>query len=217
MPVGNNTIKYQHTTKYLGIILDDQLNWKSHITEVNTKITKYIGIFGKVRHLVPKECLISLYYAFIYSRINYGIEMYSQTTAKTIRPLQITQNIVLRKLQFKSYTSNVNDLYKGFSVLKLKDVSRFKLCCFVQRYVHDPDKLPSSVKDIFTQHCQIHSHETRNRYDLHAAPMNTKTYGCKKVSYLARSCWNPLPSEIKSIKLVKPFKESLKSHILSEY
>ena len=110
LPVGTNAIKYQHTTKYLGIILDDQLNWKSHITEVNTKITKYIGIFGKVRHLVPKECLISLYYAFIYSRTNYGIEMYCQTTAKTIRPLQIRQNKVLRKLQFKSYTSNVNDL-----------------------------------------------------------------------------------------------------------
>ena len=30
--------------------------------------------------------------------------MYSQPTAKTIRPLQITQNKVLRKLQFKSYT-----------------------------------------------------------------------------------------------------------------
>ena len=48
--------------------------------------------------------------------------MYSQTTAKTIRPLQITQNKVLRKVQFKSYTSNVNDLYKDFSALKLKNV-----------------------------------------------------------------------------------------------
>ena len=143
--------------------------------------------------------------------------MYSQTTAKTIRPLHITQNKVLRKLQFKSYTSDVNDPYENFSVLKLKDVSRFKLYCFVQRYVHDPVKLPSSVKDIFTQHCQIHSHETRNRYDLHAAPMNTETYGCKKVSYLSGSCWNPLPSEIKSIKSIKQFKESLKSLILSEY
>ena len=64
--IGANAIKYQHTTKYLGIILDDHLSWKLHITEVNTKITKYIGIFGKVRHLVPKECLISLYYVFIY-------------------------------------------------------------------------------------------------------------------------------------------------------
>ena len=88
------------------------INILSHITEVNTKITKYIGIFGKVRHLVPKECLIALYYAFIYSRINCGIEIYAQTTAKTIKLLQITQNKVLRKLQFKSFTSNINDLYK---------------------------------------------------------------------------------------------------------
>ena len=145
-------------------------------------------MFGKVRRLVPKECLISLCYGFLYSRISYGIEMYPQTIAKTIRPLQITQNKVLRKLFLKSYTLNVNDLYEDFSVLKLKDVSKFKLCCFVQRYVHDPDKLPSSVKDIFTPHYQIHSHETRNRYDLHADPTNTKTYACKKVSYLSRSC-----------------------------
>ena len=91
LPVGTNTIKYQYTTKYLGIILDDQLNWKSYITEVSTKVTKYISIFGKVRQLIPKECLISLYYAFIYSRISYGWDqIYTQTSAKTFKLLQIT-------------------------------------------------------------------------------------------------------------------------------
>ena len=92
LPVGANEIKCQQTFKYLGIILDDKFNWKSHITEVNTKITKRIGIFGKV----PKECLIALYCAFIYSRINYGIEIYTQTTAKPIKLTQIPQNKVLR-------------------------------------------------------------------------------------------------------------------------
>ena len=130
-------------------------------------------------------CYGFIYYiVFIYSRINYGIEIYTQTTAKTIKPLQITQNKVLRKLLFKSYTyiyiylsKQMPMIYiKTFQSLKLKDVSRFKSCCFMQRYVHDPDKLPSSVKDIFTQHCQIHSHKTRNCYDLHATPMNTKAY-----------------------------------------
>ena len=69
---------------------------------------------------------------------------------------------------------------------------------------------PSTVKHIATKQ------EIAVTF-INANPMNTKTYCCKKVSYLARSCWNPLPSEIKNIKSVKQFKESLKSHILSEY
>lgn len=215
--MGYSAIKYQEMTKYLGIFMDDKLTWKRHILEVNKKITKYIGIFGKVRHLVPKDCLIALYYAFTYSRINYGIEIYANTTAKIIKPLQITQNRILRKLQSKPFLSKVNDLYTEFSVLKLNDIHRFKLCCIVHQYIYDKGKIPESMKDIFIQHHEIHDYNTRNRYDLHASIMNTKTYSSKKISYQARNFWNPLPKKLKDISTINRFKNELRAYILSEY
>ena len=60
----------------LGLFLDDQLTWKHHITETNKKIIKYAGIFSKIRHLLPEECRNTLYNSFVFSRLNYSIEVY---------------------------------------------------------------------------------------------------------------------------------------------
>ena len=51
--------------KYLGVILDKNLNWKPHIQHVNMKISKGIGILAKMRHFVPAQILRNLYFAFI--------------------------------------------------------------------------------------------------------------------------------------------------------
>ena len=194
------------------------LHGKKHILQINKSITKYIGIFGKVRHLVPNDCLRALYYAFTYSRIDYGIEIYASTTAKAIKPLEITQNKILRKFQGKPFLSRTNiDLYTEFSVLKLKDIQRFKLCCTIHQYINNKDKLPESLKDIFIQHNVIHNYNTRNRYDLHASIMNTKTYSSRKISYQDRNFWNSLPKRLKDISNINCFKKELKTYLLSEY
>ena len=41
--------------KLLGVLLDARLSWKPHITELSKKLARIVGIFCKVRHLVPLE------------------------------------------------------------------------------------------------------------------------------------------------------------------
>ena len=55
--VGENILTYKESIKYLGIILDDKMTWKAHIAETTSKITKYAGIFAKVRYMTPRRCL----------------------------------------------------------------------------------------------------------------------------------------------------------------
>ena len=70
----------------------------------------YAGIFSKVRHLLPEGCGDTLYNSFVFSRLNYGIEVYVNTENKFLTPLKTSQNKVLRTLQFKQRKSPVNDL-----------------------------------------------------------------------------------------------------------
>ena len=51
--IWSNILKYKETTKYLGLILDKNLTWESHIKELNKKLINYTGIFSKVRHCLP--------------------------------------------------------------------------------------------------------------------------------------------------------------------
>ena len=45
--------------RYLGVIIDSQLNWIDHITYVKNKVAKGIGIIRKARKLLNKKALLN--------------------------------------------------------------------------------------------------------------------------------------------------------------
>ena len=38
-------------TKFLGVIINHKLSWKTHILTVSNKVSKNVGIIAKIRHL----------------------------------------------------------------------------------------------------------------------------------------------------------------------
>ena len=42
LKINNEELKQENYTKYLGVIIDDKLNWKLHKKQINLKISKYI-------------------------------------------------------------------------------------------------------------------------------------------------------------------------------
>jgi len=76
----NVEIEEAHTCKYLGVYLDDQLNWKHHIDYIYEKLVKFTGIFYRLRSKISSEWLTNIYYYFAYAHLLYGIEMYPNTT-----------------------------------------------------------------------------------------------------------------------------------------
>ena len=60
-------------TKFLGVIIDDKLNWKAHISYISGKISTAIGVIIKARNL-GKGALLSLYYTLIFPYLTYVIK-----------------------------------------------------------------------------------------------------------------------------------------------
>ena len=46
--INNTPITEKTVTKYLGTLIDNQLNWKHHIEYVRTKLSRAIGIISKM-------------------------------------------------------------------------------------------------------------------------------------------------------------------------
>ena len=106
-----NTLTRQNKTTYLGLVLDHNLSWEFHIHDLNKKLVKVAGIFSKMRYILPSECRIILYNAFVFSRLNYGIELYANLNSSShLHSLMVTQNKILKILQFKKHRSNTNAL-----------------------------------------------------------------------------------------------------------
>ena len=54
-------VKQVANTKSLGVIIDDRLDWSSHIEKLIKKVASGIGAVKRVRHLVPQTTLKSIY------------------------------------------------------------------------------------------------------------------------------------------------------------
>ena len=99
MKINNVEIKIVKSCKYLGVYIDAELTWNEHILYVRKKIACLSGIFYKIRHKMPKQCLIFVYCAMVHPHIQYGIELYVNTSKQYLKPLMILNNKILRILQ----------------------------------------------------------------------------------------------------------------------
>ena len=56
----NTKVKNDQVYKYLGVYIDDRLKWDLHIDYVYKKLIKLVGIFFKLRNVLPNHCLKKL-------------------------------------------------------------------------------------------------------------------------------------------------------------
>ena len=53
--INKNAIARVHEFKYLGVIIDDKLSWKNHISYIQSKLAKVAGIIYKNRNKMRKS------------------------------------------------------------------------------------------------------------------------------------------------------------------
>ena len=66
--IDNEILKHVKYTKLLGVIIDEHLNWASHIKTIKCKLARGIGILCKARKVLKLSNLLTLYNSF-YSHI----------------------------------------------------------------------------------------------------------------------------------------------------
>ena len=69
--INNIPIEQKQAARFLGVIVDDKLNWNQHIIAVKSKIARYLGIMYKLRGVLPQVARLSIFHSFVQSHLNY--------------------------------------------------------------------------------------------------------------------------------------------------
>ena len=105
------------------------------------------------KHYAKNSITKYLYNAFVFSRLNYGIELYANLNSRShLHPLMVTQNKIFKILQFKKHRSNTNAPYKEYCVLKVEDQHKFNICCLIHKTIHHPGNIPTSMNELLILH-----------------------------------------------------------------
>jgi len=55
--LGNHQVKHEQSVKYLGVIVDEKLDWSSHLKQNETKLVFASSVIYKTRNILPLNTL----------------------------------------------------------------------------------------------------------------------------------------------------------------
>ncbi len=58
---------------FLGVVINEHLNWKNHVEYISCKISRTNGILNRLKNYLPVCLMLTLDNSLILSHINYGI------------------------------------------------------------------------------------------------------------------------------------------------
>jgi hypothetical protein len=120
--IGGTKIDLVTQTKFLGIILDNGLTWKQHITYLSTKLSKSIGILARARKFLDKSTLKQLYHSFIYPYIMYCNVVWGNAPATVIWPIFKAQKRAIRIIANLRGRDSTKLAFHNLGILRLPEV-----------------------------------------------------------------------------------------------
>ncbi len=211
--IGNLPIKQTCYVKFLGVLLDESLSWKYHLTELSKKLARTCGMFFKVRHFLPIHVLVCLYNSLFSPFLQYGILVWGLTYETHINPVLLLQKRAIRAISFEHFTAPSTPIFSDLKILKLQDLFHLKLLSFVYECVNKIS--PSCFHSFFKLVGSVHQHGTRQviKNNIFLTQKNTLQYGLRSVRYCGAKYWNDTPVEIKQSPSVNSFRQKIKAFL----
>ena len=208
---GTNLL-WVRSIKYLGVILDEKLNFFEHVCTLLGKLAQANGILYSMKYSAPTKVKLNIYYSLVYSILTQNIIVWGGLSYEHRRNIQIGMNKILRQILCVNYDENhrplvsTDEMYKKLNLLKFDDIYDFFLLKFIHFVLYKDRRI---FDNYFNDLLPIHNYETRNiRINLPQIRLDIEKRGTIfQVCRLFNTIHPPLLVQQSGYKLKKTFKE----------
>ena len=183
---GNLFINEVSVIKFLGLQIDKNLDWKTHIEYILPKLSSAIFVIRSLSYFMSKKILRMVYFSYFHSILKYGIIFWGNST-NNVRVFKL-QKKVIRIISGVGPKDSCRDLFKKLNILPLSCEYILSLMMFV---IDNQTKFCSGL--------DVHGLNTRNRKQLYLPNSNLSAFQ-KGAMFTAIKLFNRLPITIQSLK-----------------
>ena len=157
--IDGHRIKEVRQTKFLGVVLDNKLNWHAHCDYICSKMSKGIGIIIKARKGFNEATLLSLYNSLILPYVSFCIYVWGGAYDTYLKHVLVLQNKAVRVIAGVPPRTNVDHFYLELEILPVRKIFVYTTSIFMYKCMNG--MLPELFLDIFTSISDIHNYDTR--------------------------------------------------------
>ena len=192
------------SAKFLGIMLDDKLNWYHHINYICKKVRLAIFTLHQISKTVPIHIRIMIYNALVKPHIDYCLPIWGGSLHT--KPLELLMKKAIRTIYRTSLFAHAEPLFKKAKVLNFADSYKLSTFMFLRKIATGNSPLPISQIFVF--------HEYKNRkHNIFEEYFPYSTFFDKFIHHRSVRLWNSysdiLPMDVS--------KETFKNRIKESY
>ena len=214
LKIGNKQIERKRIVKFLGIIVDEKLEWIDHIKSCKSKLSSSFYAINTCKNILDQQNLVMLYNAIVYPHITYGVLLWGSAFKKHIKTIEIMQRKIIRIIAHVPYNSHTHPIFTQLKMLKFEDIYKLYLGKFMFSSVNFT--LPQPLLHMFTYNRDLHQHNTRQKDHLHSCNRRTALVAGSFI-HKGPEYWSNLPEKIRQLQTVKSFNKQHKEYMLSLY
>ncbi len=107
--IENTAINQVSDFNFLGLTINEHINWKRHLDKLSNNISKTMGVLNKLKHFVPLNARAMIY--------NWGYR------CERITKLQ---KHIVRILNISNYSAHTEPIFKTLRLLKVNDILKLQ-------------------------------------------------------------------------------------------
>ena len=176
LKIKDSEIERVQEFSFLGLTINEDLDWSSHYNKIAYKTSRTLGIMNKLKHELPSAILKLVYDALILSHFQCCITSLGYSCYRLFK----LQKRDIRIVTLSKYNAHTDPLIKSNKLLKIEDI--LEIQCLKLYYRYRKVILPKYL-DVFIENRDVHSHYTRQTsYSHHGVTRTVSARNCIRYS-----------------------------------
>ena len=215
---GDSFVEKVETVKYLGFLLDEQLNGVGHVKTSIKRISSRMFFLYRNSHLLNSEVRKTLCSALVQPYFDYCCSSwYNGVTMECKKKLDILQRKMIRFILGLDFRAHVDSTHlRKLGWLAVAD--RVKYFRLLHVFRINSNLAPLYMVENFTRIKSVYSHSTRgSTTDFYVPKIGNSEILKRSFFFSGIQDWNSLPNDLKVIRNEESFKSRLKAFIIANY
>ena len=193
----DSPLDYVTSIKYLGLHLDPNLNFKTHVKEASKKIKRSLFTFRRIRSSLSVEAAKAFFHAMIMSHFAYGVTCWSQTSDTTLKPLKLLYKQAAKILDRKDRSHHHCTIYNKSNILNFENFIKHAQITMIHKIVNG--QAPPTLNDFVALATNSTLRPTCASTHRNCKIPNRFSNVGQSGLYRMVTTWNSLPKELKAI------------------